>query len=350
MNNYLRLTTSLLLLLVVASCGDNKTESNPTAPASTVETDKKENDTSVSQEQDSSEESSIPDGALPELAYPLYYKLDLIIDPSLDSFSAHAKIDIKLNKASNGIWLHGQDLSVTSVIVATEDGAVHPAEYSQKSKTGVAWVDFGKSLPAGKLSLVFDYQANYDHNLSGLFKVEEQGDAYILAKSESIQARKYLPGFDQPGFKSPYSISMTIPKGMVAIANTREISVTDRDENMAKFQLAETRSTPTYLLSIAVGPFDVLEAGIVPRNEIRDFDIPLRAIARRGRAKDMNFVMGITAKYVELFEKALVQPYPFKKLDIVAAPQWPSGATELSAAITYREQRVLLGVERVSAN
>jgi aminopeptidase N len=46
---------------------------------------------------------------------------------------------------------------------------------------------------------------------------------------------------------------------------------------------------------------------------------------------------------VEIFEHQLRRPYPFEKLDIVAAPQWPSGATELSAAITYREERILVG-------
>jgi alanyl aminopeptidase len=44
-----------------------------------------------------------------------------------------------------------------------------------------------------------------------------------------------------------------------------------------------------------------------------------------------------------MFERALRQPYPYPKLDIVAAPDWPSGATELAAAPTYREERILLG-------
>ncbi len=287
--------------------------------------------------------SDVPEGALPDLAYPTYYSLDLILDPNQDTFTGHAKLEVQLTKPTNGIWLHGLELSVTSVISATEDGQVFPAEYTQRSDSGVAWVDLGKQFPKGKLTLIFDYQAKFDKNLSGLFKVEEQGNAYALAKSESIQARKFLPGFDQPGFKSPYRISMTIPKGMTAIANTRETSIDPVDEHMVKYQFAETRSMPTYLLSIAVGPFDVIEYPAIPANEIRDFEVPLRAVARKGRAKDMSFVMGITAKYLELFEKALAQPYPFKKLDIVGAPQWPSGATELSAAITYREQLVLLG-------
>ncbi len=331
--------TILTVLITISACSDT----DPQTTSSAAEPQHKTPSDNTETNQPSQDLNSVPEGALPELAYPLYYTLDLTIDPNQDSFTGHAKLDIELKQASDGIWLHGQDLSVTSVISATEDGQVYPAEYLQRSDSGVAWVDLGKQFPKGKLSLIFDYQAKFDRNLSGLFKVEEQGDAYVLAKSESIQARKFLPGFDQPGFKSPYLISMTIPKDMTAISNTREQSVEIVDQNMVKFQFAETRSMPTYLLSVAVGPFDILEFDPIPTNAVRDFEIPLRAVARRGRAKDMSFVMGITAKYMELFETALVQPYPFKKLDIVAAPQWPSGATELSSAITYREQRVLLG-------
>jgi alanyl aminopeptidase len=284
-----------------------------------------------------------PEGALPLISRPVHYQLDMNIDPSQSSFTATAIIKIELIEAGTGLWLHGKDLTVNSLVLKKSDGDLSTINYQQKLDSGVAWVDFGEQLEAGPLTLVFDYTAQFDRNLSGLFKVEEQGDAYVLAKSESIQARKYMPGYDQPGFKSPYKISITIPKGMHAISNNAPISKTEVDQTKVKVQFGETRSMPTYLLSIAVGPFDIVEHGEIPANAYRDYPIPLRAVARRGRAKDMSFVMDITPRYVELFENALAQPYPFKKLDIVAAPQWPSGATELSAAITYREQRVLLG-------
>ena len=63
------------------------------------------------------------------------------------------------------------------------------------------------------------YGGEFDRNLAGLFKVEEQGEAYALAKSESIQARSYLPGFDEPGLKATFDISLTIPEGQEAIGN-----------------------------------------------------------------------------------------------------------------------------------
>ncbi len=298
---------------------------------------------SVSRPEKSTEDWQAPEGALPLVAQPTHYQLDLDIDPGKDTFSAYAKITINLKQDATGIWLHGKNLRVHSSTLTKSNNEVISVSYAQILDSGVARIEFGQIIEAGNIALNFNYEADFDTNLSGLFKVTEQGDNYILAKSESIQARKYLPGFDQPGFKSPFLISMTIPTGLQAISNAPIASQTDLNDKQTKIEFSETRPMPTYLLSIAVGPFDIVDFGVIPKNTIRDFDIPLRAIARRDRGKDMNFIMGITPRFVEIFEQSLRQPYPFKKLDIVAAPQWPSGATELSAAITYREQLVLLG-------
>ena len=85
-----------------------------------------------------------------------------------------------------------------------------------------------------------------------------------------------------------------------------------------------------------------MEADAIPPNAIRDRPIPLRGIARRGQGANLDFILSITPEFVEELENALDTAYPFKKLDLVAAPDWPSGATELAGAITYRESRILV--------
>ncbi len=283
-----------------------------------------------------------PAGELSDKAYPLAYHLAMHIDPREDSFSGNAEIDIRLNNPANGIWLHGQSLQVDSVLLTTGGGQQSSAEYQQVLPSGVSRVDFGRQVAAGDVRLTFIYSADFDQNLAGLFKVDEQGDAYALAKSESIQARKYLPGFDQPGFKAPFTISLTIPKAFQAIGNAPQVSRQSVDSDYDRISFATTPPMSTYLLSLAVGPFDVVERDAIPASAFRDQPIPLRGVARRGRGDELDYVLDITPRYIEIFEQALGRPYPFQKLDIVAAPAWPSGATELSGAITYREERLFL--------
>jgi aminopeptidase N len=289
------------------------------------------------------EDNQPPQGKLPDIARPSAYRLALTLDPRQDSFSGSVEIDIQLAQNSDVIWLHGKDLRVAAATLLLADGSELPARYEQLLDTGVAAVSLPRMVRAGQITLRLDYAADFDLNLAGLFKVEEQGESYALAKSESIQARRYLPGFDEPGMKASYDMVLTVPAGYQVITNSPELSREATGDGMDVVKFATTRPMPTYLLSLAVGPFDVVERPALPANEFRDKAIALRGFARKGRGADMNYILDITPRMVEVFEQELKRPYPFAKLDIVAAPQWPSGATELSAAITYREQRILVG-------
>lgn len=282
-----------------------------------------------------------PAGPLPASPYPTHYALDLTLDPREARFGGTVTMTLALEQDADGVYLHGRDLEVTEVrsFAGTEEPVT--GSWTMARESGVAWVSFGQSVPAGEVVVEIDYNAPFDANLSGLFKVTEQGDAYALAKSESIQARRFMPGFDQPAFKAPFDVSLIIPEGDSAISNAPEASVEPLDGGLKKVTFETTRPLPTYLLSLAVGSFDVVDAGVLPPNDVRPDPIPLRGFARRGKGQELALALETAPELVRVFEKALQQPYPYKKLDIVAAPQWPSGATELAAAITYRESRIL---------
>jgi alanyl aminopeptidase len=267
----------------------------------------------------------------------------MTLDPRRDGFSGQVEIDLVLDHSDNHVWIHGKGLKVASVSAALPSGQMISGSYLETVEPGVSLLSFESEIPAGTATVRIEYQGQYDRNLAGLFKVEEQGDAYVLAKSESIQARAYLPGFDEPGLKATFDIQLTIPADNEAITNTPVLKQLDVGDGMKQITFATTPPMSTYLLSLAVGPFDIVERGAIPPNSVRPHSVPLRGIARKGRGGDMNFVLDATPRMLEIFEQDLQQPYPYRKLDIVAAPAWPSGATELSAAITYREQRILVG-------
>nr|WP_010133326.1 M1 family metallopeptidase [Microbulbifer agarilyticus] len=346
-------------LILLTACGSDKknTEDTPSMePAAKSEQGAapEASEESISQPQASTNpREQAPAGRLPDDVRPSAYRLDLTLDPRQDTFHGQVEIDIDLDNPTDHIWIHGNNIDVAdigAIVHAEEDIAlpnaesrkVVPAQYQQVLDSGVVRVDFSREVPAGKITLRIQYSAPFDKNLAGLFKVEEKGDAYALAKSESIQARRFLPGFDEPGLKATYDISLTIPEGYVAISNEPETGRSDAGDGMQKITFAQSPPMPTYLLSLAVGPFDVVERPAIPANQYRKEPLPLRGFARKGRGKDLQYVLDITPQMLRVFEEQIRRPYPFRKLDIIAAPQWPSGATELSAAITYREQRILV--------
>ncbi|MHA7815656.1 MAG: M1 family metallopeptidase [Pseudohaliea sp.] len=284
-----------------------------------------------------------PRGRLPAGVTPRAYRLDLTVDPRQSGFGGNVAIDVELAAPADRIWLHGQDLVVNELTAVTAAGNTVRGSYREMAEPGVSVALFEETLPAGKATLRIAYAGAFDRNLAGLFKVEEQGRPYVLAKSESIQARSYLPGFDEPGLKATFDISLTIPRGFEAIGNEPVVAREPAGDGMERVRFATTRPMPTYLLSLAVGPFDIVERPPLAANPVRKDAVPLRGVSRAGRGGAMNYVLDVTPRMLEIFEEQLRRPYPFRKLDIVAAPQWPSGATELSAAITYREQRILVG-------
>lgn len=339
----LRLPMTGLILMAAAACEPAPETSKPPASDQPPSHQAAEQNAADPESTFADLAARAPKGRLPDTVRPLAYRLAMTIDPREPDFSGSVTITIKMEAPADGFWLHGKNITVDQTIIEAADGTLVKGFYREVLPSGVSWVGFGQTLPAGQHDVTLVYSAEFDKNLAGLFRVEEQGEAYALAKSESIQARKYLPGFDEPGFKAPFTVSLRVPEGYVAIANTPERVREPTGDGMEWVHFAPTRPLSTFLLSLSVARFDVVERDALPPNAIRDRAVPLRGFARKGKGGELGLILDITKDFVEIFEEALGVPYPYAKLDIVAAPQWPSGATELAGAITYREQLILVG-------
>ncbi len=286
--------------------------------------------------------AAAPVGQLPDTAAPLAYAIDLTIDPDKDEFSGVVTIQVKLNAASSRIWLHGQRLKMKSVEVTPADGAPFAAEYAESGSTGVASLDFGRELAAQTLAIRFVYDAPFDRALNGLYLVTDGGERYAYTQMESHFARKAAPLFDEPRFKVPFTVSLTIRNEHVGIANTPLVNTEDLGNGMKKLSFAPSKPLPTYLLAWAVGKLDVVEWAAIPPSALRDRPIPLRGVASHGKGARLDYALENTAGILQTLEDYFGIPYPYEKLDILAVPDFESGAMENAGAITYREQLLLL--------
>jgi hypothetical protein len=75
----------------------------------------------------------------------------------------------------------------------------------------------------GERCFAFAHVTNVENNPADRRLVEHEGRAYALAKSESIEARRFLPGFDEPGFKAVFEMSITVPDGVVFLVDQAEL-------------------------------------------------------------------------------------------------------------------------------
>ena len=287
-------------------------------------------------------EDTVPTGMLPENIAPLSYQLSLKIDPEKPRFSGTSTIALAVKKALNTFYLHGKDLTITKVELTNAQGNSIATTVNTTKVEGVLKVNSSQTLPVGKYQLTFTYNAPFNENLEGLHRIKDGEHYYAFTQMEAISARLAFPSFDEPRFKTPYDIELTIPEKLTAIANTPEIKTEKLPNGWKKITFATSKPLPTYLVAYAVGNFDVVNWQAMPKTVIRNHLVPLRGIATQGKGEKLKYALNETHEIVEALEDYFQIPYPYEKLDSLAVPDFAAGAMENAGAITYREQLLLL--------
>lgn len=286
--------------------------------------------------------SAPPIGQLGKIVAPTRYSVELSIDPSKDRFTGQVVIDVTLTEAQDAIWLHGKNLKVSEVYLTDPESRRIDATYAERQGSGVALVTLARNAAAGSAQLHFTYSAPFNTASNALFKSERNGDYYAATQFEPIAARQAFPGFDEPGFKVPFDLSVIARKGDTVVATTPEASTKELADGRVLHVFARTRPLPTYLIELAVGPYDVVDYGMIPVNSVRDHGVPLRGIAARGRGGEMKYALQNTAGLLTALETYFGTPYPYEKLDLIAVPESFGGAMENAGAITYDEYLLLM--------
>jgi aminopeptidase N len=280
----------------------------------------------------------IPHGKLTDAVRPLGYRLDLTVDPSREDFSGHVEIDATLKAPSTYVDLHGRGLKMSRA-VATAGGQSFTGQWHEIEASGVARLVFDRPLPAGPVTFSFDYQAPFGSGPAGMFHVKVGDDWYSWSQFESIDARAAYPGFDEPGFKVPFTVTLRTKPGQMAVSNAPELSVTT-ENGLAVHRFAPTLPLPTYLVAMMVGPFVAVE-GTVPATPQRTKPLPIRVVTTKQNAGKIAFALEGTKGIVSHLERYFNQPFPYPKLDQITTPILP-GAMENAGADLYADSILVL--------
>ncbi|MET0290265.1 MAG: M1 family metallopeptidase [Pseudoxanthomonas sp.] len=293
----------------------------------------------------------VPAGHLPVWATPTHYTLSLKIDPDEPTFTGRAQIKLDLKEASDHVWLHGKELKVSRTFVTNAKGKRAIARYvPADEQAGVVRIDFGRTLEPQQLTLDINYTAPLNQQLQGLYQVKYQGENYAMTQMEPVSARYAFPGFDEPSFKTPYDLSITVPDGDKALANTAEVETRPAGKGWKTVKFATTLPLPTYLLAYGVGPWDVVPGPDIAATAHRTQAIKLRGVASKGQGARMERALAQTPQMIHFLEDYYAFGYPFDKLDLVAAPDFSAGAMENPGFVTFRDWLLLLDRNSPSRN
>ena len=285
----------------------------------------------------------LPSGRLPPTARPVHYALELRVDPSSDRFSGQVRIDVVLERSTSAIVLHGSGLDVGQVEIAS-GARVLKAQTSFRKAAG-ATHDAEELLllalepiAAGPAQLRLSFSGPLESSLRGIYRVSVGADRYVFTQFEPSDARRMLPCFDDPAYKVPFDVAVTVPKGNLVIANGRELGrAPSADGAWTTFTFATTPPIPTYLLALAAGPFEVRDGPNEP--------IPIRIITARGKAHLGTLALDASAALVRILAEYFDRPFPYEKLDLLAVPDFGPGAMENAGLIASREELLLVDAD-----
>ncbi len=324
---------ALMALLPLACAGSDKAISSPRPAAASASI------APSTPPEPLADEPAPPKGKLPKGVRPLAERVTLEVTPKSDRVAGSVEIDVDLAQRRSVVWLHGRDLHATAARVTPADGAIVEARYEQALDDGVVALRLARPV-RGRATIHIDFDAGWSTSGEGLYRVEQAGDAYAFTQFEAISARRAFPCFDEPAFKIPWTLTLSVPSGDRAIANAPEASRTVEGAR-TRVTFAETKPLPSYLVAFAVGPFDVVEAPAIAPDEVRGTPLPFRGVAARGRGKDLAFALAGTPEIVRALEKYTGIAYPYPKLDVIAVPE-KRGAMENPGAVTFGEWLLLV--------
>lgn len=323
-----------LLLILAFGCGPRPSSAGPGTIATAPDPEPTE---------EVEAEGEPPLGVLPRTVTPTGYRVALTVVPDRHGFHGEAEIDVTVAQATRHVWLHGNRLAVRSATVTPEGGEAIAATYEQVDDEGVSILRLESVLASGSATIRIDYDAPFNRALRGLYRVDEASQSYAFTQFEATSARLAFPGFDEPAFKTPFDFTLTVKSDHLAAFNTPPVEETALEEGMKRVRFETTRPMPTYLIAMAVGPLDVVEHEAIPPSELRENPIPLRGLAARGKGEQLAYALENTGRMVQELEAYFGMAYPYRKLDIVAVPDFAAGAMENVGLITFRETLLLLG-------
>uniref|UniRef100_A0A8C9H3Y8 Aminopeptidase n=1 Tax=Piliocolobus tephrosceles TaxID=591936 RepID=A0A8C9H3Y8_9PRIM len=246
---------------------------------------------------------------LPNVVIPLHY--DLFVHPNLTSldFVASEKIEVLVSNATQFIILHSKDLEITNATLQSEEDSRYMKSgkelkvLSYPAHQQIALLVPEKLMPHLKYYVAIDFQARLSDGFKGFYKSTYRtlgGETRILAVTdfEPTQARMAFPCFDEPLFKANFSIKIRRESGHTALSNMPKVSI---------YASPDKRNQTHYALQASL-------------------------------------------KLLDFYEKYFDINYPLPKLDLIAIPDFASGAMENWGLITYRETSLLFDPKTSSAS
>lgn len=263
---------------------------------------------------------------------PTFEAIHLTVDPRQSDYSGSVHIELMVSKMTNRLRFHSRDHRLARVVLAKESGDEVTITHELEGEDVIV-VHSEEPLAVGRYDLEIDFEAAFSTQIAGLFRSEDDAGAYVHTIFQPVDARRAFPCWDEPAFKIPFRVTLTVPADLIAISNTPEEKTTST-EGWRTVVFRKTPALPSYDVAVAVGPFETVS--------IAGLSVPGRVIVPPGRTHLAATAAAMTPPILRALEEYFGTPHPYAKLDLLAAVGFPEGAFEAPGAVLFGESLLLL--------
>ena len=276
---------------------------------------------------------------LPRHVIPTRY--DLRLEPDLDQARFHGQesVTVTVTQPTTTLLMNTADLTVTHAHLETADAQRCDASIVLDEPLQRCRLTFSQTIMPGECRLFIVFRGILNDKLRGFYRStykDESGIMQTMAATqfEATDARQAFPCWDEPDFKAVFATTLVIDPHLAAVSNTTVTSESiESGKKVVRF--ADSMKMSTYLVAFIVGRLEATKPRYVGKTPLQLWTIP-------GKQSLTPFGQDIAAASLAFFEEYYGIPYPGDKLDLLAIPDFASGAMENLGAITFRETALLV--------
>jgi puromycin-sensitive aminopeptidase len=284
---------------------------------------------------------------LPTNVIPERYEIQLTPELAAATFAGEQKVFVQVLEPVRRIVVNAAELGFQAVSIKGPGGKAMRGSTVVDSENERATFDFPEVLNPGPWELTIQFSGLLNDKLHGFYRStykDPNGQEKTLASTqfESTDARRAFPCWDEPAFKAVFQVTLVVDEKLSAISNARIVRETPVVGTGTKAVVfADTIKMSSYLVAFIVGEFEGTDPVMVG-------SAPLRVWAVPGKRHLAKFAQDIGSFSLSFFSGYYDIAYPGDKLDLIAIPDFASGAMENLGAITFRETALLVDEEKAT--
>ena len=286
---------------------------------------------------------------LPGTVVPSRYEITLAPDLTTFAYAGEERITVEVRESTSEVFLNAVDLDIVAVSGEDASGRRLTGTATVDAETERARLVFTEPLGPGVWRLHVTFTGELNEKLRGFYRsryTDPGGVERVMAATqfEATDARRAFPCWDEPAFKAVFAVTLVVDDDLTAVSNTRILGEHPGPAaGKKRVVFADSIVMPTYLVAFIVGRLEATDPVMVGPTPVRIWCVP-------GKAPLARFGQEAAAFSLDFFERYYGLPYPGDKLDLLAIPDFASGAMENLGAITFRETLLLIDEKTATHN